>query len=82
MSKGQQQHKCDENWYKDAEVVYSKINVEQYSWVLVQTWYASEHEVSDGMAEKVGDIISSHDLLISFCPFCGERLTDIKPNTW
>ena len=82
MSKGEQEHKCKQNWYKDVEIVYSKINIEQYSWVLVQTWYASEYEVVDGIAEKEGDIISTHDVLISFCPFCGKKLTEMKPNTW
>lgn len=82
MSKGIEQHLCEQNWYEDAEVVYKKINVKEFSWVLVQTYFASKFEVEDGIAMEEGDIISSHELLISFCPFCGDKLTKIKANTW
>lgn len=75
-------HRCDENQYNDVEIKYQKINVEQKSWVIDYTWYATQGEVDDGITEKVGDVIMSDTLLISYCPFCGNKLTDQKKNTW
>jgi hypothetical protein len=80
MSEPTIQHLCEENWYKDAEIVYTQINIEKSSWVLEQTYFASAHEVKEGLAEEVGDTISYHVLLISFCPFCGEKLIDEGAN--
>jgi len=82
MNKQEKTHYCEENWYKDTDVRYEKINKEQWSWVLEQTWHASEIEVEDGLAERAGEIISTHTVLISYCPFCGEKLTEIEENTW
>lgn len=75
-------HRCKENWYSDAEIRYEKINREEWSWVLEQTWYANQEEVDDGAAEHVGDVISSHTVLITYCPFCGRKLAEGKANTW
>jgi hypothetical protein len=75
-------HDCEENFYKDVVIRYQRINVEQWSWVLAYTWYATQSEVDDGMADSVGSIIMSDTLLITCCPFCGYRLTEEKQNTW
>lgn len=75
-------HRCDENWYDDIWIEYQKINVEQKSWVINYVWRAKEGDVEDGVAEKVGDIIMQDRLLISYCPFCGKKLTDDNKNTW
>lgn len=71
-------HNCIENIYTDAEIRYEKINIEQWSWVLEQIWVASHSDVSDGTASNVGEIISTHTVLILYCPFCGGNLTMLK----
>lgn len=75
-------HQCKENWYDDVVVRHEKINKEQWSWVLEQTWVASTLEVEDGLADSEGATISTHTVLISFCPFCGENLLEKQENTW
>ena len=75
-------HRCKENFYDDVVIHYQKINQENWSWVLDYTWYAKQHDVDDGMADSVGSVIMSDILLISFCPFCGYALTELKHNTW
>ncbi len=79
---GENIHHCKENFYDDVAIQYQQINVEQSSWVIRYTWYATQSEVDDGIADEVGSIIMSDTLLISFCPFCGRKLVDIKENTW
>ncbi len=75
-------HRCEENFYDDIGIEYQRINVEQNSWVIDYIWRAKGDDVEDGIAEKVGDIIMQDTLLISYCPFCGKRLTDDKKNAW
>ena len=82
MTNREETHKCKENWYSDVEIRHEKINKEEWSWVLEQTWRASKFEVEDGVAEEEGETISSHIILISYCPFCGLNLTEIQENTW
>ena len=67
-------HLCIKNIPNDVKIKYDKINVSEWSWVLDQSWYATKEEVKDGLAEKDGEEIVSHRLLISFCPFCGKAL--------
>jgi len=76
------QHHCKELRPDDVKIKYDKINMEECSWILEQTWYATKCEVDEGLAEIIGDAISTHRLLISYCPCCGENLTKIKINTW
>ena len=75
-------HRCNENWYDGIDIKYQRINVEAKSWVINYTWYADQGAVDDGFAEKVGSIIMGDMMLISYCPFCGKKLTDQKGNTW
>ena len=75
-------HRCKENLYDDIGIEYQKINVEQKSWVIDYTWRAKEDDVEDGVAQKIGDVIMQDTLLISYCPFCGKKLTDDKKNSW
>ena len=75
MIKKEEQHSCKKNGYEDAKIRYEQINVELWSWILEQTWYATESEVKDGVADHEREIISTHTLLISYCPFCGINLT-------
>lgn len=44
------------------------------NWRLKLATYANEKTVSDGETEVVGEHRFSQDLLISYCPFCGQRL--------
>ena len=74
----EQDHNCKENWYDDADVFFRKINNEQWSWVLDETWEATKFDVEDGAAEQEGQTLGSHTLLISYCPFCGCHLTDLR----
>ena len=74
-------HRCEQNFYHDVGIEYQKINVEQYSWVIDYIWRAKESDVEESAAENVGDIIRMDTILISYCPFCGKRLTDEKKNT-
>ena len=71
-------HQCDANWYKDIEIRYEKINREQWSWVFGYTWYAAQSEVEDGIANHVGDVIMMDTVLITYCPFCGDNLTELR----
>jgi hypothetical protein len=73
MNYRDQIHTCEENWYKDVEIRFEGINQEEWSWVLEQTWFASKFDVDDGNAEREGEIIGSHIILVSFCPFCGTK---------
>ena len=82
MNHKEEMHKCSANWYKDVVVRHAKINGEQWSWVLEQTWSASRSEVGDGLLGDEREMLSIHTLLISFCPFCGEELTGKMDNTW
>ena len=75
-------HQCKENRDDDVDIRHEKINKEQWSWVLEQTWFASKFEVEDGIADREGATISTHTVLISYCPFCGENLTEKQKNTW
>lgn len=70
------------SWYDDVVIRYQKINKEQWSWALEYTWYATQSEVDDGMADNVGSAIMSDTLLISYCPFCGYKMTELRKNTW
>ncbi len=81
-TKEEETHRCKENCNSDVEIHYEKINKEQWSWVLEQTWHASKYEVADRLAKQAGEIISTHTVLISFCPFCGKNLVEMKKNTW
>lgn len=81
-NKKEQVHNCKENWYDDAEVLYRKINKEEWSWVLDQTRAASKFDVDDGKAIREGETLGFHTLLISYCPFCGSNLTEFLKNTW
>jgi len=43
---------------------------------------ANEKVVYDGEAQRVGEVISEHQIIINFCPYCGEKLDptlDIQP---
>lgn len=71
-------HICEKYIPHDVTITYEQINVSELSWVLDQYWYATEKEVKDGFAKKKGDEIVSHRLLISYCPFCGEKLTELE----
>jgi hypothetical protein len=82
MKNKEETHKCKENWYNDVDIRHEKINKEQWSWVLEQTWCATELEVEDGIADHEGATISTHTVLISYCPFCGIKLTEKQENTW
>ena len=75
-------HHCDNNFYNDIRIQYQQINAEQWSWVLDYTWRATQDEVNVGFASKIGGEIMSDRLLISYCPFCGCNLIDIRKNTW
>ncbi len=75
-------HSCVENYDKDFEIRYEKINKEQWSWVLEQTWHRTGAEVERGLAFQDESIMSTHTVLITYCPFCGICLTDIQENTW
>lgn len=67
-------HSCKENTYDDVRIVFDKINVEKAAWFCEQTWHASKFDVEEGEAEEVGNAISTHIFLITYCPFCGENL--------
>ena len=73
MKHRDQIHDCDRNSYKDVEIRFEGINESEWSWVLEQTWFASKFDVEDGNAEREGEIISSHIILVSYCPFCGAK---------
>ena len=40
---------------------------------------ASQYEVDDGEAETVGEVLDISEFMINFCPFCGEKLNDLRP---
>ena len=82
MSKQKKKHTCPENWYKDAEIRYEKINSGEWGWVLDQWQIATKHDIEDGYPGEIGSSMCSHTLLISHCPFCGKNLTKIEANTW
>lgn len=68
-------HRCQENWYKDVEIRFRMVNQDQESWVPDQDWHATKLDVADGLASREGELICSHALLITHCPFCGVHLT-------
>jgi hypothetical protein len=47
---------------------------QQGAWYLCHESFAGEQDVIAGEADHVGEVISSLQLLIQFCPFCGIRL--------
>ena len=82
MAHKEEIHSCKENHDKDVEIRHEKINQEEWSWVLVQTWHRTEREIELGFAFQDGSIISTHTVLIAYCPFCGMCLTHRQENTW
>ena len=82
MNNKEEIHKCMANENDDVAVRHEEINKEQWSWVLEQTWIASEFEIESGIAGQNGATISTHTVLISYCPFCGMNLTEKQKNTW
>ena len=82
MANKEEIHSCKENHEKDVKIRHEKINKEQWSWVLVQTWHRTEAEIELGLAFQDGSIISTHTVLIAYCLFCGMHLTDRQENTW
>ena len=76
-------HRCKQNWYVDVEIRYEKINVEQWSWVLEQSFRTSHNKTDNNLSDDdLENIVSSDKVLISYCPFCGCNLTKLKKNTW
>jgi hypothetical protein len=43
-------------------------------WRLLQEGRAIDVDVRSGEASAVGELMTSNELLISFCPFCGAKL--------
>ena len=80
MTHREEKHDCKHE--HDVVIVHEKINKEQWSWVLWITHYASKFDVEEHEADEVGEIMSLHSTLISYCPYCGENLTLRQANTW
>lgn len=43
-------------------------------WLYAHVWLADEQEIYDGEAKEIGEVMSSSDFRIYYCPFCGEKL--------
>ena len=50
MAHKEEIHPCKENHDKDVEIRHEKINKEEWSWVLEQTWHRTEREIDLGFA--------------------------------
>ena len=67
-----QSHECGRNDHDTIGIlltrhVHSPVDV----WTLASAWIAGEEEVLDGQADSVGEVKSSSQIAINYCPFCG-----------
>ena len=65
-------HECSEMMIGDnfKFLIYKIID----NWYLSSITYADGKAVSDGEAERIGEIMNEYSFLIKFCPFCGMKL--------
>ena len=70
-----QVHSCDMGPKGDSLGILQLDNedCEPY-WALVSVRVAGSKEVEDGEAKRSGEILSSTEIAIMFCPYCGVNL--------
>ncbi len=71
-------HDCKENKkYYDTLIIKAKDQETKShpNWFLTRVWLADEKEIEMAEAEELGEVISATQLEISYCPFCGEKLS-------
>ena len=73
---GYRYHQCDKSTRNDLEIVHTDFNEEigRKQWWFHLYKEASEEDLELGEADQVGEILFSKRIVISFCPFCGEKL--------
>jgi hypothetical protein len=68
-------HECPKNVNDTVGVM--RFQYEDYPqdvWMLVTVWIAGNEEVLDGQADFIGQLKSSSETKIDYCPFCGQQL--------
>lgn len=78
--KGYQNHYCDNMPTESIAVIYSdpyEVGEKKRWWLYIYE-EATEEDVEEFEAEEVGEILSNYEIPITFCPFCGIDLRDIK----
>ncbi len=58
------------------------LDFEEWSWILENIWNVTQSEVDEGFVDKEGGIIMAVELLISFCPYCAYKFSEIRKNSW
>ncbi len=73
------EHLCEANPFPTETRLLHCVNnsgVDSNSWQLHCFRLASAAEVEMGEAEDLNELIAHNMLVVSYCPFCGEKLVD------
>lgn len=75
-----QVHTCDGTNQNGIDIVFSDLDDEsgEQQWWLNIYREATEKELEDGEADEIGEILFFSSITISFCPFCGKELINLK----
>lgn len=71
------QHTCESNELPELLRVLNvslQNNIEKQHWELFSIWAATEADVANDEAEKIGEILNLSSVKIRYCPFCGHEL--------
>ena len=73
-------HQCESLVIDGVEIVYADFNEEtgEKQWWFHVYRETTEKDVEDGDADEVDELLFSSAIAILFCPFCGEKLKNIK----